>query len=86
MRGKKLGLLWFGAWKNAQCYYAPEWVKTDLNRFKRAERPHIDTLCFEEGKFVNGEWKMIRRLNGDEVAVMRYEEPVLLKIKLFVYS
>ena len=36
-RGKKLGLLWFGAWKNAQCYYAPSWVKTDLNRFKRAE-------------------------------------------------
>ena len=36
-RGKKLGLLWFGAWKNAQCYYAPEWVKTDLKRFKRAQ-------------------------------------------------
>lgn len=36
-RGKKLCFLWFGAWKNAQCYYAPEWVKTDLNRFKRAQ-------------------------------------------------
>ena len=36
-RGKKLGFLWFGAWKNAQCYYAPSWVKTDLERFKRAE-------------------------------------------------
>ncbi len=36
-RGKKLGLLWFGAWKNAQCYYAPAWVKTDLERFKRAQ-------------------------------------------------
>lgn len=36
-REKKLGLLWFGAWKNAQCYYAPEWVKTDLGRFKRAQ-------------------------------------------------
>lgn len=36
-RGKKLGFLWFGAWKNAQCYYAPAWVKTDLERFKRAE-------------------------------------------------
>ncbi|HAL74571.1 MAG TPA: hypothetical protein DCM45_05690 [Clostridiales bacterium] len=36
-RGKKLGLLWFGAWKNAQCLYAPAWVKTDLVRFKRAE-------------------------------------------------
>lgn len=36
-RGKKLGFLWFGAWKNAQCYYAPEWVKTDLKRFRRAQ-------------------------------------------------
>lgn len=36
-RGKKIGMLWFGAWKNAQCYYAPSWVKTDIHRFKRAE-------------------------------------------------
>lgn len=32
-----LVLLWFGAWKNAQCYYAPAWVKQDLTRFARAE-------------------------------------------------
>lgn len=36
-RDMKIGFLWFGAWKNAQCYYAPEWVKRDLNRFKRAQ-------------------------------------------------
>lgn len=47
-RGKKLGFLWFGAWKNAQCYYAPEWVKTDLNRFKRAQ--------MEKGKTSSG-WR-----------------------------
>ncbi len=35
--GKKIGFLWFGSWKNAQCYYAPEWVKTDLERFPRAQ-------------------------------------------------
>ncbi|MFC4301815.1 DUF5597 domain-containing protein [Cohnella boryungensis] len=35
--GMKIGFLWFGAWKNAQCYYAPSWVKTDLERFRRAE-------------------------------------------------
>lgn len=35
--GMKIVFLWFGAWKNAQCYYAPEWVKKDLNRFHRAE-------------------------------------------------
>lgn len=32
-----IGFLWFGAWKNAQCYYAPEWVKCNLKRFWRAE-------------------------------------------------
>lgn len=36
-RKKKLVLLWFGAWKNAQCMYAPGWVKMDLERFARAE-------------------------------------------------
>lgn len=35
--GKKIGFLWFGSWKNAQCYYAPEWVKADTARFWRAE-------------------------------------------------
>lgn len=36
-RGCHIGFLWFGSWKNAQCYYVPEWVKTDTERFKRAE-------------------------------------------------
>lgn len=36
-RGMHLVFLWFGTWKNAQCMYAPEWVKRDLVRFPRAE-------------------------------------------------
>ena len=36
-RGGQLGILWFGAWKNSQCMYAPEWVKRDTERFRRAE-------------------------------------------------
>ncbi len=36
-RGIKLAVLWFGTWKNAQLFYAPSWVKTDMKRFKRAE-------------------------------------------------
>lgn len=36
-RGRKLSFLWFGAWKNAQCYYAPAWVKKNLHRFERAQ-------------------------------------------------
>lgn len=36
-RGKKIGFLWFGSWKNAQCMYAPSWVKMNLDRFKRGQ-------------------------------------------------
>ena len=36
-RGKHLVLLWFGSWKNGECMYAPAWVKTDLQRFRRAQ-------------------------------------------------
>ena len=36
-RNGHLGILWFGAWKNSQCMYAPEWVKKDRARFKRAQ-------------------------------------------------
>ena len=37
IRKMKIGLLWFGSWKNAQCSYAPAWVKTNLTRFWRTE-------------------------------------------------
>lgn len=33
----KIIFLWFGTWKNAQCMYAPEWVKRDIERFPRAQ-------------------------------------------------
>jgi hypothetical protein len=31
----RLILLWFGAWKNGQSHYAPDWVKKDYVRFPR---------------------------------------------------
>lgn len=34
---KKIIFLWFGSWKNAEMMYAPEWVKRNRKRFKRAE-------------------------------------------------
>lgn len=34
--GMRLVLLWFGSWKNSMSCYAPEWVKTDVDRFPRA--------------------------------------------------
>ena len=33
----RLVLLWFGSWKNGVSTYAPVWVKTDLERFPRAQ-------------------------------------------------
>lgn len=32
----KLGILWFGAWKNSMSCYAPEWVKTNSSVYSRA--------------------------------------------------
>lgn len=50
------------------------------------EKPHVDIILFEEGMFENGEWKMIRRLNGDETTMVIYDKPTLLRIKLFAYG
>lgn len=50
------------------------------------EKPNVDVLSLEEGEIREGKWYMRRRLNGDEVASMRYDKPVLLKIKLFAYQ
>ncbi len=38
-RHVRLTLLWFGAWKNGESNYAPEWVKRDQIRFPRLMRP-----------------------------------------------
>jgi hypothetical protein len=32
----KLGLIWFGSWKNAGSIYIPEWVKKDYKKYPRA--------------------------------------------------
>ena len=36
-RNMHIVFLWFGSWKNAECMYAPAWVKQDLQRFPRAQ-------------------------------------------------
>ena len=36
-RDMRIVFLWFGSWKNAECMYAPGWVKQDLKRFPRAQ-------------------------------------------------
>ncbi len=48
MHEKKIIFLWFGSFKNAQCSYAPEWVKKDLIRFPRAQvRPHQNKVILD---------------------------------------
>ncbi len=36
-RDMHIVFLWFGSFKNAECMYAPEWVKRNLVRFPRAQ-------------------------------------------------
>lgn len=36
-RDEKIIFLWFGSWKNAECMYAPGWVKKDRVRFPRGQ-------------------------------------------------
>ena len=45
-RDMHIVFLWFGSWKNAECMYAPAWVKQDIRRFPRAQ--------IEKGKFKAG--------------------------------
>ncbi len=52
----------------------------------RAERPHTDLLCVEEGACENGRWRTARRLNGDETATLRFHTPTLLRVKLLAYG
>src|SRR5208283_5579088 len=33
----RLAFLWFGSWKNGESSYPPAWVKTNLDRFPRAQ-------------------------------------------------
>lgn len=49
-------------------------------------KPHVDLLQLEDGGFVDGQWRMYRRLNGDEAASLRYEKPTLLRVKVFAYQ
>lgn len=52
----KIGLLWFGSWKNGISPYAPSWVLRDTERFKRVITPEGDNsrtlspLCEETKK------------------------------------
>lgn len=50
------------------------------------ERPNLDILRLEEGRVENGAWRATRRLNGDEAAFLKFDEPVLLRLRVFTYA
>ncbi len=55
-------------------------------RSLREDLPHLDLLRVEEGTLKEGKWETIRRLNGDETVFMSFEQPALLKVKVFLYE
>ena len=50
------------------------------------EKPNYDIIALEEGKFVDGQWKAGRRLNGDEASRFCYNDYSLVKLKVFTYK
>ena len=50
------------------------------------EKPNLDYLLVEEGRFEDGEWKPGRRLNGDETASLTLSRPSILKIRFMIYE
>ena len=51
------------------------------------QKPYWDYLDVEEGYFeADGRWHATLRRNGDEIAVMRFGAPTILRVKLFAYG
>jgi hypothetical protein len=79
-RGLRLVLLWFGAWKNAQADYAPGWVKTNLQRFPRAQSRSGANLrslscvsesgCAADGRAFAALMRRVRQVDGDHHTVV----------------
>ena len=51
-----------------------------------AEKPNLDYIAVEEGRFDNGQWVPGRRLNGDETAQMAMSGPSVWHVKFFTYQ
>ena len=50
------------------------------------DEPNLDLLSVEEGSFESGEWKVRRRLNGDETARLFMNGPSVWHLRFFSYS
>ncbi len=62
---KKIVFLWFGSFKNAQMMYAPEWVKRDIYRFRRAEVVKGEARSFVDNGFAKMPTYSISYLSND---------------------
>jgi hypothetical protein len=75
-----LVFLWFGSWKNSMACYAPAWVKTDQQRFPRAESsdgkgleilsPFSDTNCDADTCVFAALMNHIREVDGRKHTVV----------------
>ena len=68
-----------------ECYIAGNACSLNLGSAD-PEKPHLDLLLTERGHFENGTWHTDLRLNGDETASLRLDEPTLLHVKFFTYG
>jgi beta-galactosidase GanA len=75
-----LVLLWFGSWKNSMSCYAPAWVKTDEQRFPRAENsdgkgleilsPFNDANCEADVRAFTALMSHLREVDGRKHTVV----------------
>lgn len=76
----RLGVLWFGSWKNGVSTYAPAWVKTNLKRFPRAQNKvgrSLDILSVFSNEALKADahafatlMRHIREIDGDTHTVI----------------
>jgi len=76
----RIGLLWFASWKNGVSTYVPQWVKTNLDRFPRAQNSEgrnlntISTFSNEcrdaDARAFAALMKHIREIDGDAHTVI----------------
>ncbi len=78
--GMKIVFLWFGTWKNSMSCYAPQWVKTDDQRFPRARKqdgtaveimtPFSEVNCNADSRAFVELMKHIRQFDAKERTVI----------------